>query len=116
MALETLRSKNNTPSGIGITHIQIRRVKPLPQFINADHINSELTFKIQTGPIKENGVNGCQVTDVIEVAKMIIETLNKKFPCDENMHTIYHLNEALGWQDKRTTERTKRGVEGFSKA
>ena len=47
-----------------------------------------ISFRIQDGPIKENGVNGCQVDTVIESAKLIIEELNKKFPCRENSIVI----------------------------
>jgi hypothetical protein len=52
---------------------------------------------------------------MIEVAKMIIEALNKEFPCRENSVTITKLDEALMWQKKRTEDRVSRGVEGQSK-
>ena len=78
-----------------------------------DDVNS-LSFTIQNGPIKENGVNGCQVTTIIEAAKIILENLNKQFPCRENSMTITKLDEALMWQDKRTKDREKRNVEGTS--
>ena len=79
-----------------------------------DDVNS-LAFTIQNGPIKENGVNGCQVTDMIAVAKHIIEELNKKFPCDHNEMTISHLENALFHQDRRTKDRENRNVEGTSR-
>ena len=74
----------------------------------------ELRFRLQEGPIKENGVNGCQVTDLIDVSLHIIKELNKKFPCRENSLTIIKLEEALMWQDARTKDRENRGVEGTS--
>lgn len=83
--------------------------------IIVDHIQNVVAFRIQNGPIKEVGKNGCQVTDVIAVAKRILEELNKKFPCRENAMTITHLDEALLWQIKRTMDRQNRGVEGHSK-
>ena len=46
--------------------------------INSGFLNGERYIKIQNGPIKENGVNGCQVDTIIEATKAIIEGLNKK--------------------------------------
>lgn len=76
-------------------------------------VNS-LSFTIQNGPIKENGVNGCQVDTVIETVKMIIEGLNSRYPCRENSVAITKLDEALMWLEKRTKDRNNRGVEGTS--
>lgn len=84
-------------------------------FVYVRHDKNSLSFTIQNGPIKEAGVNGCQVVDVIAVAKHIIEQLNAKFPCRENAMTITKLDEALMWQEKRTKDREKRQVEGLSK-
>jgi len=83
-------------------------------FIYVRHDKNSVSFTIQNGPIKEAGVNGCQVVDMISVAKHMIEQLNAKFPCRENAVTITKLDEALMWQDKRTKDREKRGVEGTS--
>lgn len=77
-------------------------------FVYVRHDKNSLSFTIQNGPIKEVGVNGCQVADVIAVAKHIIEQLNAKFPCRENAMTITKLDEALMWQEKRTKDREKR--------
>lgn len=85
-------------------------------FIYVRHDVNSLAFTIQNGPIKEVGKNGCQVTDIIAVAKHIIDELNKKFPCRENAMTITKLDEALMWQKKRTDDRIAREVEGLSKA
>lgn len=83
-------------------------------FIYVRNDKNSLAFTIQNGPIKEVGKNGCQVVDVIAVAKRMIEELNKKFPCRENAMTITKLDEALMWQDKRTKDRQARQVEGTS--
>lgn len=85
---------------------------PVNNFIFMDFGKGEIGFKLQEGPIKENGVNGCQATDMIEIATDIIRQLNEKFPCRENSMTITKLEEALMWQEKRTENRTLRGVEG----
>jgi hypothetical protein len=67
-------------------------------------VNS-ISFTIQNGPIKEVGVNGCQVDTIIEAAKLIIEGLNKQFPCRENSIAVTKLDEALMWLEKRTRDR-----------
>ena len=80
----------------------------------SDNMNA-ISFRVQNGPIKENGVNGCQVDTIVEAAKKIIEGLNEKFPCRENSMVITKLDEALMWSKKRTEDRTKRGVEWLDK-
>lgn len=85
-------------------------------FIYVRHDKNSLAFTIQDGPIGEVGKNGCQVVDIIAVAKHMLEELNKKFPCRENSVTLTKLDEALMWQEKRTKNRLARGVEGTSQA
>lgn len=92
-----------------------RDIRPNKFIYVRNDVNS-LAFTLQNGPIKENGKNGCQVTDIIAVAAHIIEKLNKKFPCEENKQTLNNLLIALEWQNMRTRERKTRGVEGFDKA
>jgi len=74
-----------------------------------------ISFKIQAGPIKEFGVNGCQVDTMIEASKIILEGLNTSFPCRENALAITKLDEALMWLKRRKEDREKRGVEGLAK-
>ncbi|CQR71375.1 hypothetical protein SpAn4DRAFT_3880 [Sporomusa ovata] len=79
------------------------------------YINDEsVTFVGQGGPIKEVGVNGCQIDDIIEFAKDVITVFNQRFPCRENSMIITKLDEALLWSMKRKLDRDKRGVEGTS--
>jgi len=91
---------------------ELRKTSP----IYVDHDVNMISFRIQDGPIKEYGVNGCQVDTVIEAAKIIIEGLNNKFPCRENAMVITKLDEALLWSMKRKLDRESRGVEGKSLA
>lgn len=84
-------------------------------FIFVDHDRNSIHFVIQNGPVKENGVNGCQVDTIIAAAKIMIEGLNKNFPCRENPLAITKLDEALLWLGKRKADREARGVEGFNK-
>lgn len=86
--------------------------KECPIFV--DHEVNMISFRIQNGPIKEVGKNGCQVEDVIAVAKHIVEQLNAKFPCRENAMMITKLDEAIMWSKKRTSDRQARNVEGTS--
>jgi len=72
-------------------------------------------FIIQSDPISEVGINGCQVTDMLEYVKCLFQSLNDAFPCRENALTITKIEEALHWQDARTKDRVNRDVEGFNK-
>lgn len=71
----------------------------------------------QEGPIKEVGVNGCQVDDVIAIAiERLTQFQTEDFGCRENALAITKLQEALHWLEHRTSNREKRGVEGTSAA
>lgn len=85
-------------------------------FIYVRHDVNSISFNIQNGPVKKHGINGCQVDTIIEAAKLIVEGLNKNFPCRENSQCITKLDEALMWSLKRKMDREKRGVEGLNKA
>jgi hypothetical protein len=84
-------------------------------FIYVRNDKNSLSFTIQNGPVKEVGVNGCQVNTIIAATKVILEGLNAKFPCRENSMAITKLDECLLWLEKRTNDREARGVEGLSK-
>ena len=73
-----------------------------------------VTFTIQSDPVSEVGINGCQATDMLEFVKNLFVSLNSVFPCRENSLTITKIEEALHWQEARTVDRVKRGVEGKS--
>lgn len=113
MALETLKGVET------IDGFKVERVswdQPKDNFIEINETGNAITFNIQDGPVKEKGVNGCQVQTIIAAAKIIIEKLNKNFPCRENAMVITKLDEAIMWSKKRTEDREQRGVEGESKA
>lgn len=69
-------------------------------------------FTIQSNPISEVGVNGCQAVDMLMYVKCLFESLNDKFPCRENSLTITKIEEAIHWQEARTKDRIRRQVEG----
>ena len=74
----------------------------------------ELWF--QSGPIKEHGVNGVQIRDVIDMLINRLKDLDSKNSSNYNQETIKYLLLAQLEQDKRTHDREKRGVEGEDKA
>lgn len=73
---------------------------------------NQVSFTIQDGPIGDVGVNGIQVTDMLEYIKQVYKSLNDAFPCRENSLTITKIEEAIHWQDARTKDREARKVEG----
>lgn len=76
----------------------------------------ELQF-IHKEPIDGSGTlvtvsDGTTNEEVIRVLIDRMEFLDEKFPCDENKIAIALLKHSLGWLEKRTADRQKRGVEG----
>lgn len=74
-----------------------------------------VSFTIQSDPIGEVGVNGCQALDMLKYTKCLFQSLNDTFPCRENALTITKIEEAIHWQDHRTRDRQRRQVEGQNK-
>lgn len=67
----------------------------------------------QSGPIKENGINGVTNEDLIAIVICRLEHFNQsEFRCIENTMAIAKLEEALLRLRKRTLDRELRGVEG----
>ena len=112
MALETLKYLTE----IGGFEIKEHLTPDLldKKYIVIDQVSNSIEFKIQKGPIKEVSVNGCQVDTMIEAAMLIVDGLNRQFPCDENDYVIGHLTNALGWLKQRKINREARKVEGTS--
>lgn len=77
------------------------------------NMNKYINIKFQEGPIRENGVNGCQIEDVINV---LVERLqgfqSGDYRCRENALAITKLEEARLWLNERTRKRLEQGVEG----
>jgi len=81
--------------------------------ISISHSKNMISFKIQNGPIKEVGKNGCQVDELIAVALRTITGLNNQFPCKENESAMAHLAQALSDLEDRRKDRELRNVEGL---
>ena len=90
-----------------------RVLKP-HNFITVDHETNTISFKIQQGPIKEKGLNGCQLTDLVVVANHMVTELSKNHPCAENDLTTMYWEKGLQAQADRTKDRETRNVEGTS--
>lgn len=116
MALETLKGIKEI-GGFKVlnTNEYEKEIRP-NTFICVNDEKNSISFTIQNGPIKENGVNGCQVDTIIETARIMITNLNKKFPCDESFDAISNLDNALFHLKIRKQNRELRGVEGYNKA
>ena len=68
-----------TEPGHGITNKEWEEYdKSHPICIN--HEKNRISFRIQNVPIKEVGINVCQVDTIIHAAKKILEGLDAKFP------------------------------------
>ena len=92
---------------------QVVALQDVKQFVDNNDL-SHIEIQLQSKPIKEVGVNGVQIDDVIEMTKNIIESFNSRFPCRENSIVITKLDEAILWLMKRKQDREKRGVEGLN--
>jgi hypothetical protein len=112
MALETLKGITKI-DGFDVTGGASNFSKDRPVLVN--HEANQIAFQIQNGPIKENGVNGCQVDTIVEAAIRIISGLNRTHPCTENGQTLKHLSIALWWLRERKSTREQKGIEGTNK-
>lgn len=72
---------------------------------------AEISF--QNGAIKENGVNGAQIEDLIQICIDRLYRFQKgNFNCKANAMAVTKLEEAENWLNRRTMDRKMRGVEG----
>lgn len=89
----------------------------LENFENKEDDGQIIQF-IQKEPIVEGStelrtvMDGTTNEDLLTVLIDRMNYLNKKFPCRENSIAITHIETALLWLEKRTTDRKKRNVEG----
>ena len=119
MALETLNGVDKIGK-VGIAHLDhpIEKEEWLEtiasNYVIVTESTNTLLFKIQQGPVREAGENGCQVDTIIETARDIIAGLDKQFPSPYNKRAIERLNSALWGLEQRTLDRKFRGVEGTS--
>lgn len=91
--------------------LKLRQSVPF-NFITVDGQSNSIAFTIQDGTVAESGVNGCQVIDMVVVAREILSKFNEAVPSRETSMIITKLDEAIMWDKKRTEDRELRKVEG----
>lgn len=73
-------------------------------------------IKFQKGPVKEEGLNGIFIEDLLLIIKDQLEHFQaSEFACQENEDTLMHVRNALATTRARQYERSLRGVQGFNK-
>lgn len=92
---------DDTPNGLFVLHYAP----------NTTRVNGA-SFRLQNGPIREVGVNGCQIDEVIRFAQDRLREFNKLAPSRQTQEAITHLGQALLSLAIRTADRESRGVEG----
>lgn len=100
--------------GFGVHHLygEYPNFPEVMPFIMVDHDDQTLSFKIQNGPVKVVGINGCQVDCIVEAAIKMIEGFDAMAPCRENQMAIDGLKFALDAMAIRTMRRIKEQTEG----
>lgn len=80
---------------------------------NSGIVESFARVKFQKGPVKENGVNGCFMEDLLAIVIDRLEGFQSgDFRCRENALALTKIQEAMHWLNHRTQDRQNRGVEG----
>ncbi len=70
---------------------------------------------LQNGPVKEHGVNGDQIDEILAFVVDTLRGFNQPpYNSRETSLAITHCEEALHWLEARTKTREARGVEGTS--
>jgi hypothetical protein len=94
------------------------RTNPCREYIEIENIGAKkgivptAKFMIQSDPISEVGINGCQIVDILKFVNELFLAVNYRFPCKENVATIEHIQDAINYQNERTKDRIERNVEG----
>lgn len=105
-----------------ITQKYTRVMKEIEYQYNAPHLYTVNKMKdgeeicaihFQEGPIKDCGVNGVAIEDLIAMCVDRLQHFqDSKFNCRENAMAITKLEESLMWLRKRTLDREAKGIEG----
>jgi len=70
-------------------------------------------IKFQCGSIKEHGVNGTSIENVLDLLKIRLDGFQKgQFKCKSNEIALSKIEGAIYWLEKRTEERMEQNVEG----
>jgi hypothetical protein len=72
-----------------------------------------LRVQFQNGPIQEAGVNGISNEALLAIIEdRLLDFQSGEYACRENAVALTKLQECMMWLQKRTRDRTARGVEG----
>jgi len=112
MVLQALKSMSEV-YGVKVAHSAKDDAEG--KYICIDHDENVIGFRMQNGPVKEVGVNGCHVDTIVATSIKIIHHLNKALPCRQNEQAMLALENALMALESRKKDRVSRGVEGTSK-
>ena len=74
-------------------------------FIYTRDDKNSLSFTIQKGPRKENGKNGIQIEQALEVILHLMKQANQKHPGRERALAITKLEESIFWSKQRFTNK-----------
>lgn len=70
-------------------------------------------IQFQNGPIKESGFNGFSNESLLAIVEdRLLGFQSGQYACRENAIALTKLQEVMMWLQKRTLDRTRRGVEG----
>jgi hypothetical protein len=70
-------------------------------------------IRFQKGPIREAGVNGCQMEDLLAIVVDRLDGFQAgSFACPENELARGYVKQALCCLNHRTQERCRQGIEG----
>lgn len=67
----------------------------LPEYISINEKDNTIKFKIQNGPTKEVGINGCQLDDIFKAGLHILKCFQELIPCEENAVAIENITATL---------------------
>lgn len=115
MALEILKDIDKI-DGFQIERKKIEDFVESDKYIMVDDDLGVIAFQLQSAPVKDIGIDGCQIDTMLKVCYVMIEHLNLKVPCQQNENAIIHLERAIECLAQRKKDREQRGVEGTQKA
>ena len=104
------------PGSGGASHVYRLDLVSAPDGPGITAATRHLEIRFQNGPINEAGINGVSGEALMTVLLDRLRGFQTgKFACRENALALTHLETALMWLQKRTRDRTARGVEGTLK-
>lgn len=79
-------------------------------FIKVEY--EDVTFTMQSGDVKDFGLNGVQCEELLKYVESYLKILNSHLSSEHNVKAISHINKAIECLNSRTQDRVNRGVEG----